>query len=227
MVATVVDVHVSVLSDVTAGRLDGGHGGCKQWPRVDCGAAARPRRRHGGTEQRELWYRVAVAAVAAFPADRHGRAVTVPGGGLRRAVIRWQSSLGPCRLRALSDAAWERRVWGGGRRGEAARRVVGLVVVGSGAGGWPARGAWWRSVWLGLECVDGSLAGAGVAAVGGCGDWDGQLRAPRGRGCRAWRRPASARAALLLLVWRVCWACWLAGRCVSAWQGGLWGDDMM
>ena len=43
----------SLLGDATAGWLDGGHAGCRQWSRVDGGAAAGSRLRHGGTEQGE------------------------------------------------------------------------------------------------------------------------------------------------------------------------------
>ena len=43
----------SLLGDATAERLDGGHGGCTERPRVDGEAAAGSRRRRGGTEQGE------------------------------------------------------------------------------------------------------------------------------------------------------------------------------
>ncbi len=79
-----------------------------------------------------------------------------------------------------ADSAGTRRAVRTFRFGVAGSEVVWrLRVAGNAAwrrpGGGPARGAWWRSVWLGLECVDGSLAGAGVAAVGGCVGWNGPL----------------------------------------------------
>ena len=116
-------------------------------------------------------------------------------------------------------------MWGGVRRGEAAWRVVGLVVGRSGAAAGRRCRAWRRSVWIGLECVDGSLAGAGAAAVGGCDVQGGQLGTRR-HGWKPWRHTA--------LKWtgRVYFGVWvlgivLDGRRVSASQGGLWGEGVM
>ena len=100
---------------------------------------------------------------------------------------------------------------------EATLRGVALVVGRSGemagAGGGPTRGAWWRSVWLGLECVDGSLAGAGVAAE----DEEARLEAAAASGIGA------GRVGGFLCV---CWASFsTAGVCLC--RGAVWGKGMM
>ncbi len=52
--ATGVGVRGRLLGDAIAGRLDGGHAGCLQRPRVDGGAAAGSGRRRGGDQCRTL-----------------------------------------------------------------------------------------------------------------------------------------------------------------------------
>ena len=221
-----------VLCGVSAGRLDGGHGGCTERPRVDSGAAARPRRRCGGTRQGEHVVVIRRSRGRACPGVRLGRGVRVFGAGRLRAVSGRQPLLGPCGLRALSEAAWLRRTRGGGRGGEASRRGVGRVVGRSGevagAGGGGAPGVVAHGVERTVACgwlaggaggrSHGWLRGLGRLGRGGLfGSRDGVGRR-RGCGCGS----AGWRECVCVCVCGVCSAsCSMAG--VWLWRGAVGG----